>query len=69
MADMFPPIDVAALGVVTSLDALNLAEGDSEKVLVWRRDLLALREALEESYPGVINRMYKIKRDQERQAS
>lgn len=69
MADMFPPIDVAALGVVTSLDALNLAEGDSEKVLVWRRDLLALREALEESYPGVINRMYRIKRDQERQAS
>ena len=59
----FPAIDVAALDVVTSLTAHNLAEGNTFTVTVPRHLIHALRDALEDSYPGVVNRVYRIKRD------
>ena len=59
----FPAIDVAALDVVTSLSAHNLAEGDTFTVTVPRHLIRALRDALEDSYPGGGPRGARIKRD------
>jgi hypothetical protein len=70
--DRFPPIDVAALNLVTSLSAHNLAEGTSPTVNVERELVYMLRAALEDSYPGVVNRTYLRKRraaEQARKAS
>ena len=54
----YPALDVAALDVVTSVPAHNLAEGTSEHVLVPREMIERLRDELQDKWPNVVNLVY-----------